>query len=693
MEEYKKDDRGRSKAKRLTETDPHTKVDSSTWTPSAPENAGVKTGARPLVKRLYKKGGKVVGKHEGKDAVKHAGRMPRKAGGRTNTLSPDSLINRDVRTANEAREGTKHIGGFKKGGKAHKFGGGPIGDNPVGEQNRMMGKAAGMMKKGGKVHKKWGGKSTGVETDFHPSTYGEEKVNYSDKDNEAVSNIAKYGSARGNPTASPDYPERKRGGNVKHNDEAQDKKLMHKVLKPTVFKAKGGKAMHHDDCTCKMCGGGRTMKYGGGGVFSGDSKGKVPGVVPGGRMAKKGGGESSSMYDDPNYWSGAHYELLGGGWKNLDKATPDQIAAMNEKDRAAALAAQSNAPVRTGSTPNTSSSTTYNLAKPTSKMVGSGRGVSGPTADQIAAERGIATQRQQQMANDQSQMLAQRRNEQYAYNPYAEAGPDRPAYSGPSGAAPNVNFTLDSYSSPSEAVRATNARRNAQNVMDVANQMKASDPLHPLPEGMMDRLNQSRQDLTGFDVYSPAMTNRQGLNYTAGSYFGKPAQAYTSPLNKPTAIVGSGQDALDQMNTGAYKRGGKVGKTNVNIIIATGKGQQPQGMMGGAPMPNAPVNPMRQPQQQPQMPPQGGMPPQGMPPMPPQGGMPMPRKHGGRTGYPIDSGSGGGEARLEKRDAYGLKPARKSGGRTSYPIETGSGGANARLEKISAYGLKPSKRK
>ena len=123
MDEYKKDDRGRSKAKRLTMNDPHTKVDSSTWTPDAAENAGVKTGARPLVKRLYKKGGKVVGKHEGKDSVKHAGRMPRKAGGRTDKLTPDSLINRDVRTANEVREGKKHDGAFKKGGKARASGG------------------------------------------------------------------------------------------------------------------------------------------------------------------------------------------------------------------------------------------------------------------------------------------------------------------------------------------------------------------------------------------------------------------------------------------------------------------------------------------------------------------------------------------------------------------------------------------
>jgi len=58
------------------------------------------------------------------------------------------------------------------------------------------------------------------------------------------------------------------------------------------------------------------------------------------------------------------------------------------------------------------------------------------------------------------------------------------------------------------------------------------------------------------------------------------------------------------------------------------------------------------------------MPPQGMPPMPPQGGMPpqgmpMPRKSGGRASYPIDSGAGGGEARLDKIKAYGLTPPKR----------------------------------
>ena len=659
MEEYKKDDRGRSKAKRLTMNDPHTKVDSSTWTPDAAENAGVKTGARPLVKRLYKKGGKVVGKHEGKDAVKHAGRMPRKSGGRTNTLSPDSLINRDVRTANEAREGTKHIGGFKKGGKAHKFGGGMLGNNPVTDQYAANAKAAGPMKKGGKVHKKWGGKSTGVETDFHPSTYGEEKVNYSDKDNEAVSNIAKYGSARGNPTASPDYPERKRGGNVKHTDEAQDKKLMHKVLKPTVFKAKGGKAMHHDDCTCKMCGGGRTMKYSGGGVFSGDSKGKVPGVVPGGRMAKKGGGESSSMYDDPNYWSGAHYELLGGGWKNLDKATPDQIAAMNPEDRAKAYAAQGSMIPSKGKS--ASGSSTSSRPAPVMPMKGaSPTSTSGGMMDP-AQRAQMNTQMGAAPTSDYRSTPADRAVAQNRYNPYAGMAAEDPlagrqqasADINASKPAPFVNYDPYAYAGAEDPL--------AYSQQASANRLRgmAPTPVAPEPTGF-GALDRSFNDM---------MKNEQD-----------------QALRR--RIISQQQGDL----TG-FKRGGKVGKTNVNIIIATGKGQQPTGMMGGQPMPNAPVNPMRQPQQQPQMPPQGGMPPQGMPPMPPQGGMPMPRKHGGRTGYPIDSGSGGGEARLEKRDAYGLKPARKSGGRTSYPIETGSGGANARLEKIDAYGLKPPRKK
>ncbi len=36
---------------------------------------------------------------------------------------------------------------------------------------------------------------------------------------------------------------------------------------------------------------------------------------------------------------------------------------------------------------------------------------------------------------------------------------------------------------------------------------------------------------------------------------------------------------------------------------------------------------------------------------------------------------------------------RKAGGRVTYPIDDGAGGANGRLEKTNAYGLKPAKGK
>ena len=109
------------KAKRLTTADPHQKVDSSTWTPAEPLDTEAKTGARPLVRRIYRSGGKV----HGDMAKKRGDRTARKSGGRTEMedrskryLTPDNLINRDVRMANDEREGKKHVGAFKKGGRA-----------------------------------------------------------------------------------------------------------------------------------------------------------------------------------------------------------------------------------------------------------------------------------------------------------------------------------------------------------------------------------------------------------------------------------------------------------------------------------------------------------------------------------------------------------------------------------------------
>lgn len=135
------------------------KVDSSDWTAPEPLNADVKTGMRPISRRQFKRGGKVDAKPDGKMCGGRADRKPRKSGGKA--LTADSLINRDIKEANQERDGIKHIGGMKKGGRAKKnvgggmpYGGANVGI-PQGQGSGLMRKflTGGMMNKGGKVGK------------------------------------------------------------------------------------------------------------------------------------------------------------------------------------------------------------------------------------------------------------------------------------------------------------------------------------------------------------------------------------------------------------------------------------------------------------------------------------------------------------------------------------------------------------
>jgi hypothetical protein len=115
----------KSKVDRLMRTDPKAKVDASSYTPPDALDADIKTGMRPVSPRQFKKGGKVAG-----DAhVGHAGRKPRKSGGRA--LTADSMINRNQKEANESREGLKHVGGMKKGGRTKKEDGGSLLNGPT----------------------------------------------------------------------------------------------------------------------------------------------------------------------------------------------------------------------------------------------------------------------------------------------------------------------------------------------------------------------------------------------------------------------------------------------------------------------------------------------------------------------------------------------------------------------------------
>ena len=70
-------------------------------------DANIQTGPRPISRRQFKRGGKVIGE----TAKPNAGRAPRKSGG-----SASPWENLDVKSANESREGPKHVGGMAKGG-------------------------------------------------------------------------------------------------------------------------------------------------------------------------------------------------------------------------------------------------------------------------------------------------------------------------------------------------------------------------------------------------------------------------------------------------------------------------------------------------------------------------------------------------------------------------------------------------
>lgn len=124
----------KAKAKRLGSDRPLQKVDSSTFVPPELLNADVKTGLRPISRRAYKSGGKV----EGACGPMRADRKARKNGGEATSYA-NAKINRNVKEANELREGKKHIGGMKKGGRAGKQMGGGMGDDSM-----PMGAGSGM---------------------------------------------------------------------------------------------------------------------------------------------------------------------------------------------------------------------------------------------------------------------------------------------------------------------------------------------------------------------------------------------------------------------------------------------------------------------------------------------------------------------------------------------------------------------
>jgi hypothetical protein len=354
----------KAKAQRLGTDRPLTKVDSSSWSPAELLNADVKTGLRPISKRQFKKGGKVTGK----TTVARADRKARKSGGRA--LSADSLINRDVREANEQREGKKHVGGFKKGGAAKRKGrddggkvdeiakiieatkdmpatgkAGPLTREEAGikpgssspaqraasaaafdkEQMEYQRKMPQNRKAGGRTKKAAGGDTE----QFGPGVAGAADMMKKAAGRAGVPG-GLYGSGFNRVQKGALSPLKatgmKKGGSAKkHEDEAEDKALIKKMVKSSARtgKAEGGKTKtptwgadgltigqtkqlkaaikeaqrekgkNESLTSSELKRGGRTARATGGEVFSGAGyPHKVPGVVPGGRDAHARGGKT-----------------------------------------------------------------------------------------------------------------------------------------------------------------------------------------------------------------------------------------------------------------------------------------------------------------------------------------------------------------------------------------------------------------
>jgi len=141
----------KAKISRITSaTNP--KVDASDYSVPESLDTEAKVGMRPLSRRAYKRGGKVIDAITGSAPEKNMGRKARASGG-------TAYENRNLKELNNDRAGIKHVGGFASGGNA--------GDsvpktmfNMSGGQS-MLSKAAGL-KKGGRAKRADGGGLSGL---------------------------------------------------------------------------------------------------------------------------------------------------------------------------------------------------------------------------------------------------------------------------------------------------------------------------------------------------------------------------------------------------------------------------------------------------------------------------------------------------------------------------------------------------
>ena len=660
----------KAKAKRLASTDPQTKVDSSTWSPSEPLNTDVKTGMRPLSRRAYKKGGKVVGKADGEKAEFRADRSSRSK----RYLTPDNLINRDQKMANEVREGgMAHVGGLKNGGKAFpdltgdgkvtkadvlkgrgvlqhggkakKFGGGPIGENPIGQQNQMMGRAAGAMKKGGKVHKANGGmRSEGTE-------YAKSKSKMEDSHEKSIA--ATHGEF--NPFASKRVSPKE--GMMARKQFASDFKNYGQTASETGYK-KGGRAHKAD-----------------GGSFGEAFKA--------GRAAMLSGGPKTFEYKGKMYSTDLAKPTPAGGSRNVGMGGANAARASQASKRSEMAASPEMKDIMQRGSMNSSA-----MARPQNQGQGPTRknepqaavnkimrirvaddalgrfaptqtdyplGTAMPAFQDRYEEKRGGKVKFEGSAKDQAQdkKLAAKRGMTMKQWEASKADDKHDSQKSMKGLAKGGRSNDDSaFEKPLLRLKKTVTGSNPAKSSKIYKDMDYNE--------YRVRHYQDGKHLEKADYFASDMDD---ANDTANEFVNKNRGGRTMKYGGGGVFSGNSTTKIPGVVGGreAHAKGGRTkskgkGKTHINIIIGAHGAPAGGGMMPNAPVP-APMSPRTPPMPEggppmPPMPPPGMMPPgAGGPPMPPPGM--MPRKNGGRTIHVIDHAAGGGLGRKEKIKAYG----------------------------------------
>jgi hypothetical protein len=257
------------------------KVDASDYREPLGEMGEVKTGLRPLSRRQFKNGGKVHGSKEFR-----ADRKPRAKGGGI----VDDYYNVDMKKANEYRDGEKHFGGMKKGGRTAKLAGGALGMRPDVMPPTPVSRApAGIRPQTGirptmgmrPMMRASGGRTSDWEYRDPQSSFEEAIKSGRLSGKESDANYAGHymymghngeGKATFKHASTREYLKAK-GGAV-HKDEAEDKKLIKSEL-------------HKAGCSCAKCSGGKVEKKRGGSIE------KLEGLrATGDRIPRKSGGRT-----------------------------------------------------------------------------------------------------------------------------------------------------------------------------------------------------------------------------------------------------------------------------------------------------------------------------------------------------------------------------------------------------------------